>query len=201
MGRIVFSFLFLVAGIFAENTNCCKDNWYFSIKPGYFFIQDGDMKQFFGMGGFSLRGEFDYMLRGPLLIWVDGGYYQETGTAVGGSQALQLQVGTVTLGLKWKIDFSSWGAFYAGIGPRLFLMKIQNDSPFVRGEDNAFGVGGGFDAGFWIFPIPQWKNLFLDFYADYSHKEIHVDPDEVSSIDNDINLSGFTAGVGLGFRF
>lgn len=180
---------------------CFIEKWYFVVKPGYFFIQDGDMRQFFGTGGFTIRGEFDYTLRGPLMLWIDGGYYQETGTAVGGTEKLELQLGTLTVGLKWKIDFSSYGSFYWGIGPRLFLMRLENDSPHVRGEDNAFGIGGGFDAGFWIFPIPKWKNLFLDLYADYSRKEMHIDPDEVSSIDNDVNLSGLSVGLGLGVRF
>lgn len=182
---------------------CCKPEkkWYFELKPGYFFLEDKEMRQFFGNGGFSCRGEAGCELRGPLMVWIDGGYYQESGTAIGGTEKLDLKLATLTLGLKWIYYFNSWVGLYAGAGPRLFLMMLHNDSPYVRGDDNAIGLGGGFDAGFWVFPIPQWRNLFLDLFADYSLKNMHIEEDEISSLDSNVNLSGLTVGLGLGIRF
>lgn len=184
------------------SSSCCPDNsWYLAVKPCYYFLEDKDMKQFFGTGGFAFRAETGCVLRGPLMIWVDGGYYQETGTAIGGTEKLDLKLATMTLGLKWIYYFSSWAGIYAGAGPRLFLMMLHNDSPYVRGDDNEIGIGGGFDAGLWLFPVPQWRNFFFDLYADYSLKNMHVGEDEISSLDSNIDLSGLSVGLGIGFRF
>jgi hypothetical protein len=92
-------------------------------------------------------------------------------------------------------------SFYAGAGPRLFLMMLDNDSPHVRGEDNEIGIGAGFDGGLWLYPIPKWKNFFLDLFADYSWKKLKVEPDEISSSDNDVDVSGLSFGLGLGIKF
>jgi hypothetical protein len=81
------------------------------------------------------------------------------------------------------------------------MMLLHNDSPFVRGDDNAIGIGGGFDAGFLISPIPQWPNFFIDLCADYSLKKMKIEPDEISSMDSDIIVSGLTGALGIGIRF
>lgn len=178
-----------------------KKRAYFSFKPGYFFLQDSDMKKFFGSGGFTFRTELGYQFWGPFIVWLDGGYYQETGEALGGSQELKIKLGTATLGLKVIHYFTKRLAAYVGAGPRLFLLLLHNDSPFVRGDDNQIGIGAGFDWGVWFFPIKSWKNVYLELFGDYSWKKMRVDEDEISSIDYDVDISGFSVGAGIGIRF
>lgn len=178
-----------------------EKRWYFEIKPGYFLFTDKEMKQFFGSGGFTIRGETGYRFYGPLTVWIDAGYFQKEGNALGSDAKIDFKLATLTLGLKVIYYLNSRVAVYGGAGPRLFLLMMHNDSPFVRGDDNEIGIGGGFDAGVWFFPIPQWPNFFLDAFADYSWKNIKIQEDEVSSIDNDVNVNSLTAGLGIGFRF
>lgn len=185
------------------DSNDCRSEkrWYFEVQPGVFFFTDSEMRHFFGDHPFTCRGEFGYRLCGPLTIWVDGSYLQASGKAIGGHEKIELKLATMTLGLKWVQYFNDAFAFYAGAGPRLFMMMLDNDSLFVRGTDNEIGIGGGFDAGFWIFPVPKWPNFFFDLYSDYSWKKMNVDPDEISSRDHDVNISGLSVGLGLGIRF
>jgi hypothetical protein len=175
--------------------------WHFEVQPGYYLFTDADMRQFYDNGGFTIRGEFGYKFWGPLMVWIDGSYFQKDGHALGGTEKLKFMLATITLGLKAHWYLHPRVAFYVGAAPRLFMLKNHNDSPFVRSVDNEIGVGGGFDAGFWFFPIPQWDNLFLDLFADYSWKKMQIEEDEISSLDNDINCSGTTFGLGLGIRF
>lgn len=179
-----------------------EKRWYFEFKPGYYYFTDSQMRSFFDNGGFTMRVETGYQFWGPLMVWVDASYFQKSGSAIGGTEPLEIKLASITLGLKTFYQFNSYVAAYAGAGPRLLMMLLHNDSPFVRGEDNEVGIGGGFNAGLWLFPIPQWwPSLFVDLFTDYSLKTMHVQPDEISSIDHDVNISGFTFGLGLGIRF
>lgn len=175
--------------------------WYFEIEPGYFFFTDSDMRKFFSDGGFTIRAETGYKFYGPLIVWVDAGYFHKNGSAIGGTEKLKITLATLTLGLKGIYYFNPYIAAYAGLGPRLFLLMMHNHSPFVRSVDNEIGIGGGFDAGFWIFPVPQWPNFFFDAFADYSLKKMKIEEDEISSFDNDVNVSGLSVGLGIGVRF
>lgn len=178
-----------------------EKRWYFEIEPAYYYFTDPDMRQFFDKGGFSIRAETGYRFYKPLIVWIDAGYFAKDGKAIGGEEKLKIKLATLTLGLKAIYYFNSYVATYAGAGPRLFIMLLHNGSPFVRSDDNEVGIGGGFDAGFWIFPIPQWSNFFLDVFADYSWKKMSIAPDEISSLDSDVDVSGLTAGLGIGIRF
>ncbi len=186
-----------------DNDPCCDPvkRWYFEVKPGYFYFTDSEMRRFFDHGGFTFRGEVGCNFWGPLIVWADGGYFQKKGQALGGAERIDFKLASITLGLKAIYYFNDYVAVYAGAGPRLLIMLMHNYSPFVRGDDNEVGIGGGFDAGFWFFPIPRWPNIFLDLFADYSLKKLKIEPDEVSSLDSDVDVSSLTAGLGVGVRF
>ena len=180
----------------------CEKRWYLEFKPGYFYFTDADMREFFDNGGFSFRGETGCKLWGPLTVWVDGGYFQKKGEAIGGTEKLEIKLASITLGLKLIHYFHKSVAIYAGAGPRLVMMMLKNHSEHVNEEDNEFGIGGGFDAGIWIFPLPNAaRNLFFDLFVDYSWKKMSITPDPISSYDHDVDVSGLTAGLGIGFRF
>lgn len=178
-----------------------EKRWYFQIDPGYYYFTDSQMRRFFDNGGFTFRLETGYRFWGPMIVWIDAGYFQKEGSSIGGSKKVKLKLGTLTLGLKGIYHFNSYLAIYGGAGPRLFMMMIDNDSPFVRGEDNEIGIGGGFDAGFWFFPISKWPNFFIDTFVDYSWKKMKIAADQISSLDFDVDISGISAGLGIGVRF
>jgi hypothetical protein len=175
--------------------------WYFELKPGYFYFQDSLMRQFYGSGGFTIRGETGYKMWGPFYVWLDGGYFQKEGESLGVSAVTKIKIATITLGLKTIFYLHDRFAFYAGGGPRVFMMMLHNSSPYVRGDDNEISVGVGVDAGFWIFPFPFSRNLFIDLFADYSLKKLEVEPDEISSHDFNVDISGLSFGAALGIRF
>lgn len=178
-----------------------EQRWYLEAKPGYYYFTDKEMREFFDNGGFTIRGEAGYRFWKPLAIWLDVGYFQKEGHAMGGSEELDIKLVTFTLGLKGIFYVHEIVALYAGVGPRLFMALLHNNSPFVRGEDDGIGIGGGFQGGVWLFPFPRNRNIFFDFFIDYSHKGMEIEEDETSSLDFDIDVSGITAGAGLGIRF
>lgn len=178
-----------------------EKNWYFEVKPGYYYFTNSTMRQFFDNGGFTIRGEAGYKLWGPLDLWFDGSYFHKDGHTLESTEGSEMMLATLSLGLKLLWIPKDYLAFYAGAAPRIFLMTLHNDSPFVRSDDNEIGLGAGFQGGFWIMPIPQYRDLFFDFFGDYSWKTMVIEPDEVSSDDYDLDISGISFGVGIGVRF
>lgn len=176
-------------------------NWYVEVKPGYYYFTTPLMRRFYENGGFTIRGEAGYRFYNPLVLWMDAGYFHKDGWVIDGYESTCLTLGTLTIGLKTLFYFHPRVAVYLGAGPRLFLMEITNESPYVPGKDNEIGVGGGFTAGFWFFPFAKANNLFIDLFADYSAKDMGLEEDEVSSQTYNVDLSGLTAGLGVGFRF
>jgi hypothetical protein len=178
--------------------------WYFKLEPAYFFFTDQSASNHFD-GGFTGRGEIGYRFWKPLIVFVDGGYFQQHGHSIGGGGDTHIQVASLTLGLKAIYYFHDLIAGYVGAGPRLFMVAIHNESAYVRGKDEAFGLGGGFDAGLWIFPFYRYcnwsKDIFLDLFADYSLKTIKFEDDDAASDNFKVNISGVTVGLGLGIRF
>ncbi|HSX11068.1 MAG TPA: hypothetical protein VLF94_05085 [Chlamydiales bacterium] len=179
--------------------------WYFELKPGYYYFTESSMREFYDTGGFTMRGEVGCRFWGPLIVWLDGGYFQKDGISIGGDHEMKIMLGTITLGLKAIYYFHDSVAVYAGAGPRLFMMIQHNGTPFIREADNAFGLGGGFNGGLWFFPFFNFKNnarnIFFDLFADYSLSTLKVEEDELSSEDFDVNVSGVTMGLGVGIRF
>lgn len=179
--------------------------WYFTLNPGYLYFNDASMREFYNTGGFTIRGEAGCRVWGPLIVWMDGGYFEKEGIAIGGNEKHKIMLGTLTLGLKGIYYFHDSVAIYGGAGPRLFIGIIHNESSYIRSVDTAVGVGGGFNGGLWVFPFYKFKNyarnIYLDLFADYSLKTLKVDEDEASSEDFDVNVDSITAGIGIGIRF
>lgn len=179
-----------------------RNGWYLDAKPGYYYLTSHRMRQFFETGGFTARLETGYKFSKPVAIWLDAGYFQKSGHALGGGgQDLHLRLASITLGVKGLFYWRDVVGFYAGVGPRLFMMLLHNHTVNVRSEDNQIGIGAGFDAGFWFLPLPWVRNLFIDVFADYSLKTMDIDEDANSSLNFDVDVSGVTMGVGLGYRF
>ena len=175
--------------------------WYFEVEPGYYYLTDQLMREFFNTGGFTFRAELGYRFWKPLIVWADGGYFQKKGKAIGSTEDIHIKLASLTVGLKAIHYFHERFAVYGGAGPRLFMMLLDNNTPNIRSEDNKFGFGGGFDAGFWIFPFKKSDNLFFDVFADYSLKTMGTDEDLLSSEDFDVDVSGLSIGIGFGGRF
>lgn len=178
----------------------CKKHWYTDVKLGYFYPTNEIMQEIFDNGGFSVRGEVDYEFDIPLAIWLDGGWWGGSGHAIGGHEKVRIDVGTITLGLKGFWHFNPMASAYLGLGPRLFLVSIDNDSRYVKEDQWKVHVGGGFTGGILIFPMKD-KGAFIDIFADYSIQKGSYDSAGISSKVYDLRVDGVTAGIGLGYRF
>ncbi len=176
------------------------ERWFLEFKPGYYYLTGACARAIYDHGGFAFRFEADYRIYSDyLLIWFDGGYFTKNGHSLGGeSISTKMQLGSITLGLK-GIYFWDYCAIYGGAGPRLFILSVENDTPYVK-DQNKTGVGGGFTAGLLIFPWARSLG-FLDLFVDYSLKSVDFSSSGTMIGRDNVDIGGITAGAGLGVRF
>ncbi len=174
-------------------------HWSINLKPGYFYFDDKDLRKIYHTGAYAVHLETNYEdSHSPFALWIDGGYLVKSGRSIGGHSPTKIQSASFTAGLKAFWRFNSTIFWYAGAGPRLFLLWVENDSPFVEKHTSNIGVGGGYVSGFWIFPT---EHFFIDLFLDYSLRRFDRDNDSSASKTYDVHLDGPMAGIGLGLRY
>ncbi|NGX60617.1 MAG: hypothetical protein K940chlam9_00083 [Chlamydiae bacterium] len=106
----------------------------------------------------------------------------------------------VSLGIKYIQPLPWCFEVYGSIAPRYFFLDIHNENEGVKSTDRARGLGGVYSIGALFRPC---RCLFVDLYVDYSHKRFDDDNFESGNniIAHTVELSGFTAGIGLGLAF
>ncbi len=131
-------------------------------------------------------------------IWASVGYLHKNGRSLEGHQSTSIQLVPVTLGLEYLIHFSNCSTGYLGLGPRYFCTKITNRSHFVHRHDLKNGLGGAFRVGGLIYFTPHF---LLDLCIDYSIKEFKPGHSSSTIQRHELNLSGLSLGVGLGYSW
>ena len=104
----------------------------------------------------------------------------------------------IGLGLKYLHQFC-YGDFYVGLGVLATDLRLRDCSSFVVQHRNKWGAGGIAKMGIY-FDLPRC--FFLDVFADYSFVKIDFCNNcgvEVQS--HRANISGFSFGLGVGYRF
>jgi hypothetical protein len=107
----------------------------------------------------------------------------------------------VALGLKYMVPLPCCTQAYASAGLKYFWLRVDNKVDDINLRDRASGLGGAFAIGALFHPL---KNLFFDFFVDYSIKHFkasNFSVKENSFIPSSVDISGLTCGVGVGLWF
>ncbi len=104
----------------------------------------------------------------------------------------------IGVGLKylWKFNF---GDVYLGAGALPTHVNLFNDSPYVTQHVSKWGCGAVGKAGF-LFDLAS--SFFLDLFGAYSYIRIPYHNSRGGTVvPTTIDLSGYSLGIGLGYRF
>ena len=85
---------------------------------------------------------------------------------------------------------------YAGIGPRLFIVSIDNSSPYVQQSVNKSKIGGVVTGGLHV----RWRCLYLDPFFEYGFIKMHFSQNK-SSKRFSAHFDNVFLGVGIGMQF
>ncbi|MGD2169206.1 MAG: hypothetical protein PVI40_03070 [Chlamydiota bacterium] len=177
----------------------CNRIGYIEILPGYFYPTDRRIRETYQTGGFNGQVELGFFPMKYLVLWTKGGAYWRDGLTRAQETPTSLLIGSLAFGAKGVYPIIDYLHIYAGIGPRVFFLRIKNNSDFVQRRVNETKVGGAFQLGFWIFPKPSYP-LFFDLFVDYSVRKFKFGP-SIASERNNINVNGPTVGLGMGCQF
>ena len=175
---------------------------YAEFKIGYYQFQNGTLRQIFDKGGVNYGGEIGYILPNSVLgFWINGFYFENDGQAIENGPKVRMQLGTIAPGIRLLYRPVKCFDLFAGVGPRIFIPKIKNESSYVQKWDQRVQLGGAFSAGFTLHSVPAWPRFWLEFFFDYSLFLYNNYPNSVSSVVYDVNFSFWNVGGSVGFSF
>lgn len=168
------------------------------VKAGYFFpISDRFSDVYSGSGIYGLEAtvEMYQMLYG----YLGAEYYREK-THVKGNQNYSCSVELVRPYIGLKAIARGWDSFrpYLGGAFQEAYVRNKNSLPLLIQKQNHWGPGAIFQVGF----LYEKSHFVLDIFLDYSWLTIPMSSSVAKPVVvNRQNLSGFTLGGGLGYRF
>lgn len=231
MQNIFFGFLLLTTGLIAEDCceqapcqepaeccedlccpdpccqdPCCQDPCCFDsccidilleFRAAYFHPTGSRFDDIYGGSGiYNL--ELSVQTWCDLYTWLSVGYLRESGRSLGLKTKTTFQMVPLGIGLKYLFTCSCFNP-YVGAGLGVTWMDVDNKTKFAHDVDK-WGVGGVFKVGsLWNF-CDCW---FLDIFIDYTYMciDFHGTKSDPFVFRNDADISGFSFGGGIGYRF
>lgn len=180
-----------------------KGNWYAEAKTGYYQFVNSTLREIFGSGGGANVGaEVGYHSHDiPVGFWANGFYFHASGNAISNGPSVSMDLGTIAFGAKAFYDPLSFLELSAGAGPRFFIPRIQNHSPYVAHIDNRTGVGGAFMGAVRFHSFSSCPWLLLNVFFDFSLWEYDPHSNTTSSLIFDTNFNFWNLGIGFGGEF
>jgi hypothetical protein len=168
------------------------------VKGGYFFFSDAKMRKIYNKGGLDLQISGSYPIWRWLQIYGSVEYLERHGRSLHGHQKTSIWEIPVSLGLKPVITICPKVQYYFTLGPRYFFVHQHNDSSYVNRNIGRSGIGGFVNTGFAFFPL---HHLLVDVFGEYSYERVHVHSSKTNVYGRNIQVGGFSFGVGLGYAF
>ena len=167
------------------------------VRGAYFYVMDTLFRDIYsGAGFYSL--ETNIQVWGKSLIWGSVGFVYASGNSIGKKDDTTFYAFPWGLGMNYPF-YCSFIQPYLGFGLTVIpYSRIHNDSPFVTQNQNGWGIGGIVKSGL-RFQLPNC--IEVDGFLDYTYLDMHYQHGDKVVIKRRANLSGFIAGLGLGYLF
>ena len=134
----------------------------------------------------------------PVSLFGSLNYIFAHGASMNGGQRTDIKLVPLVVGLKWTTALKKNVELYIAGAPRFCFMKINNTSQYVPAEEKSRTLGGYVGVGsFVVLPC----NMMIDFCFDYTYAKFQAPVSTDTYIGFPTNASGFSLGLGLGWRF
>jgi len=150
----------------------------------YFAPSDPDFKSIYHRGGYKYGAEIAVNLTKGLDLWVDGGYYTDTGSMSFAKEETKVTLIPIGGGLRYRLMRGNLQP-YIGAGARYILFKESN----VIGDVSSGGIGFVGKAGLMYF---FGRNFGVEVHVAYS--ACKMKPDEF-----EFGVGGMELGAGIIF--
>ena len=168
------------------------------VKGGYFYPTDKIFREIYSPNGIYGM-EITTYAWDNYYIWIGADFFTNTGHSIGLEDPTSIYLVPLTFGLKYFYPVNRDVDLYAGLGFQGTYLKTIDDSPFVAHEVSNWDAGGIVKFGA---ILNMDKNFFIDLFTNYSYQKMDFQDTEGGFLEHfKVDLSGFTVGVGIGYRF
>lgn len=186
-------FLFLLFSSLANLTRA--QSLKFEYRTGYFSPKESVIREVYDKGWlnyfeFGLIGNFGE--RHALEVYASVKDFSQSGQLTYTKENTDLDILTFGFGARYTIDVLSQLVFpYAGVG----LNYNRFDEKNVLAQTTVYEIGYEFQGGVYLRPFKGTMNIILvDLYFNFSSCPMKSDQ-------RNLNIGGWTIGVGLGFEY
>lgn len=208
LGRLILSICSLA--VFAS-TQLSAFELLAEVKAGYFWPSDKTFREIYGHGSGIVGAELSAPIWCSLYGFAGIDYFAKKGHSIISScsdssfsdseichNPTRIKLVPVTFGLKYFYCVDRYDIYVAG-GAQYTYFQTKDESPFVIETVTKRGWGGiaklgtliNFDCGLFLDVFGQYSFLRMDFKDDRHDRLIR----------HDAKLSGWSVGLGLGYRF
>lgn len=203
------------------NTAVDQSTCMFVLKQGYFHPSSNMLRQQFkqslSTGVYSVEGDIRYRCWRRLYAELNGSYFAHKGhaivcniptpscpaTSAPCGECFKFKLPALGIGLKYFFELPCSPRIepFIGIGMKAFFVRIHNNSAYVTRNEKINTVGGVFNVGLLCHFCTRG---LLEIFVDYQHKKINPASTHTCncpSVRYTLNISGVTAGIGIGLQW
>jgi len=156
------------------------------LKSHYFIPSEEAFRDIY-RGGIEMGAEVSVEIARRFAVWLGGSYFSRKGELTFTKEETELRIMALGGGIKYIFPAGAGIDIYGAGGVSYYSYNEEN----VLGEVSKGGLGVVLKAGGLVKII---NGIFFDAYINYSYCKM-------KPADFKINIGGFGAGVGLGYRF
>lgn len=166
-------------------------------NAGYFLPTNSRFKKTCsgsGIYGFGV----DYQIWKYLYSWLGADYFTQSGHTQGGHNHVRTEMIRINAGL--KCIYNSYRIRpYIGFGPQAAYLNTHVNSSYLIRKQSNWGAGCILNGGI---NIIIFRSCILDLFSSYSWQTVDMHrTSHKKVIVHNADISGFTFGGGLGYRF
>lgn len=169
-------------------------------QVSYFLPASKRVKRIYGHGWADYNLELSKKVYSCFHLWASVNGFSKKGHSIGFHDSTRLQLIPVSFGLKYIHPFTCNFEGYLALGPSYSFLRIKDHSYYVIQHISKEGWGCLGQCGFNYYVYNCFfLNAFVDYY--YQRFSFHHHDYSYYTSRNDLNMSGWKFGGGIGYRF
>lgn len=180
--------------------NFCQDPFIVTARVGYFHPVSKRVRKIYSDGWADYQLEIVKELYDNWQIWLNVSGFSKKGHSIGFHDDTRLSFMPVSLGVRYSFPLTCRLTTYAGLGACYSFLRIKDDACFVHRHTSKERFGGIAEFGFnYCLTQSFFANLFVNYL--YQSFDFPHGQDDPYVERNDLNMSAFKVGIGIGAYF
>lgn len=167
-------------------------------RVGYFYPMSKNVREIYPDGMPEYQIEASYLVCCPWSVWANVGYMTKRGHSEGFHDPARITMVPIAVGGKFSYALNCDFECYLGLGASYSILRIHDESPYVdeHVHKNAFGVTAKSGLLYRF-----WSCWFIEGFIDYNYTKFNFSGHKDNIQRNDLDMSGFLFGGGIGLSF